>query len=763
MLAPFALLLAVEWGLRISGNHIPTGFWLETEQEGRNRRILDANPAFGARFVGPTLARMPRPLRVPQYGGSETHRVLVFGESAALGDPEPAFGLTRFLQAELENRTNGSNPEVLNLGITALNSFALREIVRDSSELRMGAVGCDWVFYPGNNEVHGPFGPGSGLTGPAPSRTTVLATLALRRTAIGQWIQRQRLAKPEGLSMTQRFAGLEMFTGNHVRSSDPAVAQVHAKFEANLEDMVHLALKGGAVRVVLVTMAVNLTDSPPFGSDLTSLTNSPAYPAWTNAVELARRSEEQADPAEPVRLWTQASKLAPGHAETRYRLGLAKANAGDAAGARADLEAARDLDTLRFRADSGINEAIRRVAAKFQDAGSEKVVLVDAARELSGDDPGRPPGADLFYEHVHLRPEGNHRLATLVADALSPRGPAPLSFEAARARLGWTPQAESRIWTQIRSLVRRPPFSFQSNAESRNRYLDDRLAESTAQGRKLGLNAALEQVASTLAKHTNDWELREQHARLLHTGRRWTNAAAEWARIVDQAPNHLLAWYQLGEAKAKSGDFAGAIPAYRRALTIRPDFTDAGIGLGIALGQSGRLAEALAAMDETLSFDPSNADARVNRAITLNALGRADEAADDLRRAAAENRESSLPLVRLAEMQSGRKEFAKAAETLAEAVKREPRNAALYHRLATEMGRGGLLLESEAAFRKALELDPTFLSARVDLGVALAQQRRFADAVVEFEAALRQQPNHPTAGTFLDRARQMLQTKGANP
>ena len=759
MLAPFALLLAVEWGLRISGNHVPTGFWLETEDG-----ALEANPAFGARFVGPTLARMPRPLRVQRYGGSETHRVLVFGESAALGDPEPAFGLPRFLQAELENRSPLGNQEVLNLGITALNSYALREIARDTAESGVSGGVCDWVIYPGNNEVHGPFGPGSGLAGPTPSRITVLATLALRKTAIGQWIQRRRLSKPEGLSLTQRFAGLEMFTGNHVRATDSAVSQVHSNFEANLEDMVRLALRAPTRRrIVLVTMAVNLTDCPPFGSDLTSLTNSPAYPAWTNAVELARRSGEQADPAEPVRLWTQASQLAPGHAETRYRLGLAKADAGDVAGARADLEAARDLDTLRFRADSGINEAIRRVAAKFRKEGFESVLLVDAARELSGTDPGRPPGADLFYEHVHLRPEGNHRLARLIADALSTADRGPSSAEAGLSRLGWTPQAESRIWTQIRSLVRRPPFSFQSNSESRNRYLDDRLAESTAQGRKLGLNAAIGQVSAMLEKHTNDWELREQHARLLHTGRRWTNAAAEWERIVAQVPNHLMAWYQLGEAKAKGGDFAGAIPAYRRALAIRPDFTDAGIGLGIALGQSGRLSEALAAMDQTLSHDPSNADARVNRAITLNALGRADEAADDLRRAAAENRESSLPLVRLAEMQSGRKEFAKAAETLAEAVKREPRSAALYHRLATEMGRGGLLLESEAAFRKALELDPSFLSARVDLGVALAQQRRFADAVVEFEAALRQHPNHPTAGTFLDRARQMLQTKGANP
>ena len=754
--APFLLLLGLEMTLRVSGRWTPTSFWLDAG-DGR----IDANPAFGVRFVGPTLARMPRPLRI-SWSAPKSHRVLVFGESAALGDPEPTFGLPRFLQRQLEAREPGQKVEVLNLGITALNSFALRDIARDTRDrILRGGYATDWVIYPGNNEVHGPFGPGSGVSGTAPSRSTALWALALRRTAIGQWIQSLQLGKPEGLSMTQRFAGLEMFTGNQVLADSPSVAQVHATFEANLSDMVQAGLDAEATRVVLVTMAVNLTDSPPFASQLEGLTNSPAYPAWTNVVELARKSEEQADPAEPVRLWTQAAALAPKHAETRYRLGIAKANAGDGAGARADLEAARDLDTLRFRADSGINEAIRRVAQRFQaKTDKDRVILVDAARNLAGDDPSRPPGADLFYEHVHLRPEGNFRLARMVADAIAPiPGAAGKSstLEDSQTRLGWTPQAGSRIWTQIRSLVRRPPFSFQSNSEGRNRYVDDRISEATAAGRSLGLQGAIADVSRSLEAHPDDWELREQLARLLHTGRRWTNAAAEWARITEAAPNHLVAWYQLGEARTKANDLPGGIAAYRRALEIRPDFTDAGIGLGIALGQSGDLPAALAAMDRTLAYDPGSLELRINRAITLNAMNRPEAAEADLLQAAKDHPDTTLPLMRLADMQAARKDFAGAARSVGAAVQREPRNAALRHRFGTELGRAGRLQESEAEFRRALEVDPAFLSARVDLGVALAQQHRFADAAVEFETAIRQQPNHPTAGKFLENARRMLQ------
>jgi hypothetical protein len=42
--------------------------------------------------------------------------------------------------------------------------------------------------------------------------------------------------------------------------------------------------------------------------------------------------------------------------------------------------------------------------------------------------------------------------------------------------------------------------------------------------------------------------------------------------------------------------------------------------------------------------------------------------------------------------------------------------------------------------------------------VALARQTRFADAIVEFEAALRAQPGNASARTYLERARSMLST-----
>ena len=74
------------------------------------------NNRFGWRFFGPAMARIPEPICLSQVKGTNTIRIIVFGESAALGDPQPRFGLPRMLQALLELRHPGTHFEVVNAG-----------------------------------------------------------------------------------------------------------------------------------------------------------------------------------------------------------------------------------------------------------------------------------------------------------------------------------------------------------------------------------------------------------------------------------------------------------------------------------------------------------------------------------------------------------------------------------------------------------------------------------------------------------------------
>jgi len=59
--------------------------------------------------------------------------------------------------------------------------------------------------------------------------------------------------------------------------------------------------------------------------------------------------------------------------------------------------------------------------------------------------------------------------------------------------------------------------------------------------------------------------------------------------------------------------------------------------------------------------------------------------------------------------------------------------------------------QAVAAFRQALELDPSLVTARYDLGVAYFSLEKFAESRPVFEAVLRQNPRHHFARYFLAR------------
>ena len=64
----------------------------------------------------------------------------------------------------MEERCSGTKFEVINTGMTAINSHAILAIARDCVPFN----GDIWIIYMGNNEVIGPFGAGSVLGPKAP-------------------------------------------------------------------------------------------------------------------------------------------------------------------------------------------------------------------------------------------------------------------------------------------------------------------------------------------------------------------------------------------------------------------------------------------------------------------------------------------------------------------------------------------------------------------------------------------------------------------
>jgi tetratricopeptide (TPR) repeat protein len=185
--------------------------------------------------------------------------------------------------------------------------------------------------------------------------------------------------------------------------------------------------------------------------------------SWNELVQQGGELESSASYAGALQKYVAASKIDDHYAELEFRIARTLRAQGDFAGAREHYMRARDLDTLRFRADSRINDINRSVATS---SGAE---LVDGDKLFSQSSPNGVTGSELVYEHVHMTPEGNYLLARAmflqIASKLTPIMQAAdvPSQEQCEQLLAFTPHDRTRLAREMLGRLQRPPFTNQLN------------------------------------------------------------------------------------------------------------------------------------------------------------------------------------------------------------------------------------------------------------------------------------------------------------
>jgi tetratricopeptide (TPR) repeat protein len=503
-LIPLLLLVSPEVALRICHVGFPASATIPCTDQGRP--AFCSNQNFTVPFFPPGMARGARPYAIPAEKSKGTFRIFIIGESAAYGDPDPTYAFGRYLDVMLRERFPGVQFEVINTGITAINSHALLPIAEDSARHQPDL----FIIYAGNNEVVGPYGPGSALASTASlSLPIIRANIFMRSTRTGQLVT--RILEPKKLA----WQGMALL--NHrVRRDSPAMGHVYHNFERNLQDIVSVA-RGSGARVVLCTVATDLKDSAPFGSLHRKGLSQESLRSWTALVDEGTRLESAGGYAEALKLYQSAAKIDDQYADLQFRIARCLWNLQDYAGAKQHFILARDLDTLRFRADSRENDIIRSVAA----ASGQGVELLDMAEIFNRESPHGITGSELLYEHVHMNPEGNYLIARnlfpMVARALPSQvrniasgDDIPSETECNRM-LALTDYDRARVARLILNKIQRPPFTTQLN------YAEE-LQRTTAMAEATNENwdDILSQYQWAIAKHPDDRLLHLNFAFLLY-------------------------------------------------------------------------------------------------------------------------------------------------------------------------------------------------------------------------------------------------------
>jgi tetratricopeptide (TPR) repeat protein len=514
VLVPILLLVVAEATLRVLGVGTPSGITRPCTNQ-LHPAYCD-NQFFAAPFFPPGMLREPRPFVIPASKAPGTYRIFVLGESVAWGDPDPTYGFARYLEVMLRERFHATNFEVINTSITAINSHALLPMVEDLVQYQPDL----FIIYTGSTEVVGPFGPGTVLTPWDLSLPAIRTRIFVNSTRLGQLVK--KFASGNKNNATE-WRGMEMFLDRQVRTDSPEMSPVYANFAANLRDIVAVARRSGT-HVLISTVATNLRDCPPFASLHREGIRADELSSWEKLVQQGAELESTGSYAEAVKLYLSAADIDSQYAELQFRIARCLWALGDFAGAKQRFVRAQDLDTLRFRADSKINETIRALAG-----AAPNLSVVDAAAVFASESPNEVPGSELFYEHVHMNPQGNYVLArallTQVASLLPPelRRGAPegdvISQEQCERLLAFTPYDRVRIDGLILSKLERPPFTNQIGHSEQILRL-----KRETEGKTLNYEEIVAEYQWAIMQNPQDRLLHLNYGFLLH---RYEPAAAE--------------------------------------------------------------------------------------------------------------------------------------------------------------------------------------------------------------------------------------------
>ncbi len=625
--APILTLLLLEIGLRLIGYGFPTAAIIPCQVDGRAAYCDNFHLAW--RFFPPALARQANAFVFPAAKARHTCRIFVLGSSAAAGAPDGAYSFGRILEVLLERQYPQTDFEVITVAMPAINSHVTRLIARDCVRHQPDL----FVVYMGHNEVVGPYGAGTVFGSLQSNLTLIRLGIAVKATRVGQLLTAGLQAVGAG-GTPKMWQGMEMFLGRQVAADDARLATVYHHFRKNLEDIRQTARRRG-IPLILCAIPSNLRDCPPFASQhrpgLTDAQKQQWQTFYTQGVA-AEDSDGMGD-------YLNAAQIDDRYADLQYRLGRGYWRAGQFEKARDCFVLARELDTLRFRADRRINEIIREVAGQEPTRGVE---FLDAVQLFEENSPHNIPGAELFYEHVHMTFSGNYLLAKAVLERIAASGQVaqppsagetPTEAQCAQD-LAFTAWDQHRVTEEVlNAYIKRPPFTNQIDHDKQVADLEGRVRALQAALSPQVLGAVDAAHRQAIERRPADWWLHWKYGAFLERRGKSGEAWRQYEQVRRLVPQRYETTAKLGQLSGEMGDLDTAIRLTRESLRANPLYADAWYNTGLAYHFQNRLAVAAECYTKAVRYKPDHVQAQINLGVVLHLQNKTAAAIESYRKA----------------------------------------------------------------------------------------------------------------------------------
>ena len=240
------------------------------------------------------------------------------------------------------------------------------------------------------------------------------------------------------------------------------------------------------------------------------------------------------------------------------------------------------------------------------------------------------------------------------------------------------------------------------------------------------------------------------------------NAMREYKWVLNQLPDHDDALLRLAALYVDEKEYHKAVDLYRKYLEFYPKADQVRYFLGNALLHMRRYEDAIATYEQVAEKRPNWAAiyGRIGYAHAM--AGQLGQAADAYRRTLALRPDSTVVRYQLAQLYETQGQLQAATaeyHTLLEQIPAEPEYRIRLADLLVEEASDGqttALLEptlqtqrAEGLLRQAIELDPNRVQSYWSMGLLLARQNRYAEALTFFEKIAELAPQDPQAHACL--------------
>jgi tetratricopeptide (TPR) repeat protein len=337
---------------------------------------------------------------------SGTFRIFVLGESTTAGYPYWYNGaFSCFLRDRLKTIFPEHSIEVINLGITATNSYSVLDISKDLMSYSPDLL----IVYDGHNEFYGVLGAASNdRVAPARWITNLylrmihLRTFQLAKKSIAELLS---LFGKNTVDYSSRTTMMEQVArGKTIPIDSDLYKKGFSIFRENLEELAGCC-KDHNIPLILSTQVSNIRDQSPFISNNSANIPDQQLIQFQKLLKSGLEFQTKNNLDSAMASFRAAIALDTLYAEAHYHLAQCLETKGKKQAAYLEYILARDYDQLRFRTDSKFNNLIRSLD------DDKQIFVADIEKGFKALSVDSLIGNNLILEHLHPNARGHFFIA----------------------------------------------------------------------------------------------------------------------------------------------------------------------------------------------------------------------------------------------------------------------------------------------------------------------------------------------------------------